>query len=298
MKKKRINIFLVSAIVILGVCLFGALFFVLKNEKNEFIPDAGKVLSANQPIKTVIFDNVEVPLRNGISSLLVIGTENSEENEKITNLMLLVFDDTMDVVTPFLINCNSTCVGSDISECRIADLYFGADEKSSCEAVSSAVSDILFGIRPDGYISFPADFNITQEELMQGVSNATAYDETGTVETMVLSEGIDAYSFLTDNFSAVQSDEEKQILYFSAFAEAVKNTADADERALTELFREFSDYVYSNLSLNSILDYMDKFQKYECKEVVSSPGEYSAGDSRRFNLDQDALFDYIRDLFC
>ena len=143
-------------------------------------------------VKTIRYRGEEYPLKRGVSTVLLIGTDNFIDdgkqmdfqqvyNENLADfLMILVFDHSSRTVTPFQICRDTMCDvpwlsinglvgGSEVMQITLAHSY-GSGREDSCINTRSAVENLLYGLSIDRYLAFSMETVPLLNDLVGGVT--------------------------------------------------------------------------------------------------------------------------------
>lgn len=275
--------------------------------------------------KTIIRDGIEYFPRQDITVLLVMGIDQFGpmqdsgyyRNEGSADMvMLMIFDeknkdcsilylnrDTM-LEMPIL-GMDGQQAGTTYAQLAMSHTY-GNGLESSCENTKKAVSDFLYGLQIDYYVSMNMNAISMINDAVGGVT-VTVTDDFSEVDPTipmgkVTLKGQQAINYVQTrkgvgdqlNLSRI----ERQKDYIRGFTEAFRGVTERDAGFMAKTYEEMSSYVISDCSLNTISGLMSRFADFEICQIVSPVGENVKGkEYYEFHVDEDALDSLILELF-
>jgi anionic cell wall polymer biosynthesis LytR-Cps2A-Psr (LCP) family protein len=91
---------------------------------------------------------------------------------------------------------------------------------------------------------------------------------------------------------------ERQKAYIDGFVEAFRESREADAEFITRAYRDVSDYLVTDCSVNAVSGMIDRFGDYAIGRVVSPEGENRMGETYyEFYVDTEKLDALILELF-
>ena len=275
--------------------------------------------------KTLVRDGVEYFPRQDITVMMVLGIDQfgpvkdsgSYNNSGVADVVsLMIFDeknqncrilqlnrDTM-VDMPVL-GIDGKNAGTAFGQLALSHTY-GSGLADSCENTKKTVSDFLYGIRIDYYLSMNMDAIAILNDAVGGVKvNVTDdfsdVDPSITMGEMVL-KGNQAITFVRTrkdvadqkNLSRMQRQRE----FVNGFMEALQTKMDENATFAVSAYNDVSEYMVSDCSANVISNIMERYGEYPLVEIVSPEGENKKGEQyMEFYVDEQKLDQLILRLF-
>ena len=321
-RKKIIAIAVCVALVVAIVAILAA--YLLKNvgtgksdisssTQSEMAGDAdtvyyqGKTYRYNSDLMNVLFLGIdtseEVTLQDmpglaGQSDCILI--LSADKNEQTIRLLQVSRDtmtdiDLFDVSGDYLISI----------ETQVATQYaYGNGEKSSCWAAKKTISELLYGLQIDGYLSMNLEGISKINDAVGGVTltleqDATEIDSSFQKGKTVTLTGEQAEAFVRYrdiNISGSNQDRmARQMQYLPALLQAAKEYVGSGDYYQT-FYHIVEPYTVTDLSA----DQMNQLALYDFleNEVETVPGTLQAGTEHdEFYVDEDALYELILDMF-
>lgn len=275
--------------------------------------------------KTIVRDGIEYFPRQDITVMMVLGIDQygpvqdsgSYNNKGVADVVsLMIFDekdqncrilqlnrDTM-VDMPVL-GIGGKPAGTALGQLALSHTY-GSGLADSCENTKKTVSDFLYGIRIDYYLSMNMDAIAILNDAVGGVKvnvvdDFSDVDPSITMGEMVL-KGNQAITFVRTrkdvadqkNLSRMQRQRE----YVNGFMSALRTKVEEDATFTLTAYNDVSQYVVSDCSANVISGMMDRYADYPLVEIVSPEGENTKGEQyMEFYVDEQKLDQLILRLF-
>ena len=282
--------------------------------------------------KSAVDVSEEDELNRNIETFLIIGIDDfSDQKETYDSynntmqadyLVLLMFNTRTNEVSALHINRDTMTpitilgvlgdkVGKETHQIALSHTY-GTGEKDSCLNTVTAVEDLL-GIVIDHYARITMDAIPLLNDAIGGVTltpTVTIQTDTENTETTnnlitegqtVTLTGDQALAYVRVRQSVSDGSNlkrmERQRQYMSAFIEQVK--ANKDNIDTETLFKDISDKIVSDCSIERLETIFDKSADFTFTEIYTLEGTAKVGDSgyMEYHLDQDKLNETIKDLF-
>lgn len=216
----------------------------------------------------------------------------AQDTTRDTVRFLMIPRDTMTEITLFDLMGNE--LGKDTQHLTLAFAYGDGKEKS-CELLQEAVSNLLFGLKIDGYLAA----NISSISLLN--------DEVGGVTVTILDEGLEQrdpeltkdstvhldgkqaeifvrYRDITKSQTAI-SRMNRQKQYIEAYMNQVKKTAKTDKTLITRLVNDIEEHMVTNMAKDQYMDMglavLNSQQLIGQGDFLTAPGE--AVETERFD---------------
>lgn len=274
--------------------------------------------------KTITRNGVDYYPRQDITVIMVLGIDEfgpmvdsgSYNNSGACDMVaLLVFDNAEK-------NCRALCFNRDtmvempvlgIGGRRAGTYYgqlalshtYGSGLADSCENTRQTVSDLLYGITIDYYVSANMDAISILNDSVGGVTVTVAEDFSHVDPTLVKGEvtlmGEQALNFVRtrkgvgDQLNVSRMDRQRE--YIRGFTQAFREKAQSADYIFS-LSEEIAPYMVTDCTANALTRLIQQYSEYEIVEIVSPKGENVMGKEYfEFHLDMEALDELILRLF-
>jgi LCP family protein required for cell wall assembly len=277
------------------------------------------------PSKTITRDGVDYFPRQDITVMLVMGIDEfgpvqssgSTSNPGAADMVtLLIFDEKNEQTRILCLNrdtmldvsvlgINGQKAGTTFAQLAIAHTY-GSGMEDSCENTRDTVSDFLYGITIDHYVSANMDAINLMNDAVDGVTvyvedDFSAVDPTITMGEVTL-RGQQAINFvrtrknLGDQLNISRMERHKA--YASGFMEAFREKMDDGEEFMLTLYESIDPYIVTDCSVTVLTSMMERYANYEIVEIVSPEGRNVMGEKYyEFHVDEQKLDQLILRLF-
>lgn len=268
----------------------------------------GKKYQYNKDLVNVLFLGIdttesvniqEMPGTAGQSDCILILSMDQKEK---TIRILQISRDTMTDVDLYDVMGNYF---SSI-QAQIAVQYaYGNGEKSSCWAARKTVSELLYSLPVDAYISMNLEGISVVNDAVGGVTltlteDATEIDKAFRKGESITLTGEQAEAFVryrdTDVSGSNQSRMERQMQYIPALLKTVREKVGSGGDYYQTFYSLLEPYTVTDLNANQInqlalCDFLED-------ETETVPGTLQAGEEHdEFYVDEDALYDLIIKMF-
>ena len=316
MNKKQI-VFLVCAVVLV---IGAAIFFLLKDKNNVLSGDFQETGD-----KTVTYDGKIYEYNEHLSNFIFMGIDTREKVEtydtredagQADSIFVLSFNrkektikclsiprDTLTGIRVIGLDGEDKGVSQDHINLQYA---FGDGKRESCELMKEAVSNLLYQMPIQGYLSMNMDGipiavkevggvevtvpNNTLEQVNpEFKEGATVYVTEATAEQFV------RYRDIKQTNSAIYR-MERQLVFLEAFTQKVKEKTSKNVDFIAQLLESVEDYTVTNIG-------KDMFAKmaeatYSKDDIITIPGEGKAGAGfDEYHVNHDELFELVLQLF-
>jgi LCP family protein required for cell wall assembly len=321
--KKRNDLKKIAYFGLILILLFGFLISGLQILESTVLQNGtGQNLTDR---KTIIRNGIEYFPRQDITVILVMGIDQSGpvfdsgyyRNEGSADMvMLMVFDEKTEDCSILYLNRDTMLempvlgmdgqqAGTTYTQLAMSHTY-GNGLENSCENTKKAVSDFLYGLQIDYYVSMNMDAISMINDAVGGVT-VTVTDDFSTVDPTipmgkVTLKGQQAINYVRTrkgvgdqlNLSRI----ERQKDYIRGFSEAFRTATEQDANFLVKTYETVSPYVVSDCSVNTISGIMSRFGDFEIHRFVTPKGENVMGEEYyEFHVDEKALDALILELF-
>lgn len=315
---KKVAVLLVIVIVIGAV--FGLLSFWEKNKDgknvNSYTEDDGRVLLGDQWY--VPNDDLETILVMGLDKY---DNQRSDEsynnNQQADFLMLLIVDHGKKTYSALHINRDTmadiqvlgvTGEKAGTVEGQLALAYtYGSGKKDSCHNTVYTVSNFLYGIDIDHYVSVTLDAVPIVNDLVGGVTLTMTEDMTSVEPSMekgatVTLNGSMALGYVRARGELQDSSNisrmERQRDYLKALNERFLSYTEKDEAFFIDVMKSVSSYMISDLTANQLSTLYDEISSYDGGKISTIEGEAVVGkEFMEFYANEALLKSLVIDLF-
>ncbi len=330
MKKNRKRLLLIVDAALVVLLVAGIFLFQKRSEAQERAAVGEEELNRRYA-QTVTLDGEEVALKRGLTTILLIGTDNfigdalpdEDEIEAFYNedladfLVLLVFDHSAHTVTPFQINRDTMCDvpwlsvnglvgGTKYQQITFSHIY-GSGKEDSCINVRNTVENLLHGVPIDNYFAFTMDTVPVANDLVGGVT-VTLEDDIPALGNEYVKgahiplKGKDALRFVrwrdTEKVDGNNARMAHHRLYIHAFTEAAQAAIAQNPDLITDGWRAVEKFLCTDLSVENFTDMINRLTDYELLPAVTPAGEYRLGEFAEYYMDPASLTAGIRSTFC
>ena len=326
---KKINkktLLIIDAVVLV---LLAAAVLISQREKAD-VPDSQDDVDSYYA-RFIEHEGQVYPVKRGLQSVLLIGTDDMQENEKPDKveafyndaladfLLLMVFDHDRKTVTPFQINRDTVCDVPWISVNGLIGGYepmpitmshsFGSGKHDSSKNVVNAVTGLLSGAPVDHYFRFSMDTVPILNDLVGGVTVTLEEDlpdlgEKYVKGAVITLKGQEALRFVrTRRHDVVDANAQRmgrQRLYMNAFLNQARAKIENNPEFVVDAFDRIDRFLITDLTVENVSEYVNDFYQYEVLPIVTPTGSYSLSElsTARFQPDEASLWDCVHSTFC
>ena len=183
---------------------------------------------------------------------------------------------------------------------------YGSGLEDSAENTRKTVSDLLYGIQIDHYVSMNIDGIGILNDAVGGVTvhvtdDFSAVDPTITTGQIRLN-GKQATAFVRSRQGVGTemnlSRMERQKEYMKGLADALEGKLEQSEDFVVDLYEQMDPYVVTDCSVTVLSSLLQRCSDYEMEHVISIEGENVRGEEYyEFYADEEALDALILELF-
>ncbi len=323
-KGSRKKSFLQIAALLLAIVFIVSVVFVIGNflEKNSGLysgeeEDATETILEFNDRKYVLKDNVETFLVMGLDAREEIVQEESYNNNRSADfLLLLIMDHQERSISALEINRDTLAemnilgvagekIGTVEKQIALAHTY-GNGKEVSCRNVANAVTKLLGGISVEHYASVTMDAVPMLTDLVGGVEvtlreDFTYLDPSYEIGKTVLLKGEAALEYVRGRYGLeIPTNEarmKRQQEFLSALAEKMMLSIDK-EGFSADFALKISKYMVSDCSANQLELLMNKVSAYESLGIKEIKGESVVVEGyMQFHPDEEALKQKVVELF-
>ena len=277
------------------------------------------------PHRTIVRDGISYFPRQDITVVMILGIDKfgvvessgSYNNDGAADMVsLAVFDEKTKTCTVLCLNRDTMLempvlgiggkeAGTVTQQLALAHTY-GSGLEDSCENTRKTVSNFLYGLQIDYYVSMNMDAISILNDAVGGVTvtvtdDFSAIDPTITKGEITLN-GAQAVHFVRtrkemgDQTNISRMERQKQ--YMDGFLEAFHRSHVNNAQFLVETYDTVSDYIVTDCTLNAMTGLLEQYADYTLNEVISPEGEAVLGETYyEFHVDKEKLDDLILELF-
>lgn len=315
---------------VLGVLLCVAFLLALhaweKRQYNLQIAEESRYADVGQSV--IYLDGKEYRERKHLETVLLIGLDkfgsaSQGSSEAYSNdqqsdfLMLVIIDRKNNTYTPLHINRDSMApvqilgVGGRIVDTVTEQLAlahtYGSGKEDSCRNTVKAVSDFLYGIEVDHYISFRMDAVGVMNDLVGGVTleirdDFSAEDASLIQGQTVRLNGEQALHYVRARQSMEDSTNvarmERQRQYLRELQVQTLDCLREDENFAARALANLSEYITSDCTVDELSELLSDTMEYGMAEFETIPGEAVKGETyMEFYPDEQKMRDLMLGLF-
>ena len=273
------------------------------------------------------YEGEKYVIKDGVETFLVMGLDKKDEditgdsynnNQQADFLMLMVFDNNAKTYSTIHINRDTMAeiemlgvegnkIGTVTKQIALAHTY-GKGGSVSNSNTAKAVSNLLYGVKVNHYMSLTLDSVPVMNDLVGGVTVEVLDDFAGIDETLVKGETIKLTSEqaltyvqlrkeLEDSSNSTRMERQQQ--YLEAMRVEVEKRIENDNEFLATAVIKMADYMESDCSSSRLQDIGKRMQEYEFVKINDIEGESKVGSDNKveFYPDENALKKVVIDLF-
>lgn len=259
--------------------------------------------------------------RTDVETVLVLGLDRSEQEEIGTTgeyaqsdlILLLELDRTEETCRVIHLNRDTMASlqdfdrygrpnGTYMAQLTLAYAHaqaYTGNDITACQAAVKAVSELLYGVRIDHYITLTMDGLMKLNDLVGGVEveitdNFSAVDPALVQGRRVNLMGEHALAYVRARWYVGENTNlermERQRTYLLALLEKLSSQEEQDEDFITSALAEVNAYMASDCTVQQLSGLMEDIRAYRLERYVSPKGEAElVGDVMGFYVDEDAL---------
>lgn len=322
-RKKGVTKFAIFSVLLLLVLVIG--YSGLRILESTVFSPPQEEQSEAIPSKTITRNGVDYFPRQDITVLMVLGIDQTgpmEDSGYYRNsgaadvVMLAIFDEKAEEYSILYLNRDTMVkmpvlglggkkAGTYYGQLALAHSY-GSGLEESCENVRETVSDFLYGLYIDHYLSMNMDAIGILNDAVGGVTVNVTDDFSAVDPTIVMGQmqlnRHQAVNFLRSrgqvgdelNLSRIERQKE----YMRSFAAALTAKAEEDSRFLMKAYDEMAPYSVTDCTATALSSLVERFSDYRLTQIYTPKGENKLGrEYMEFYVDEEALDQLILELF-
>lgn len=301
-----------------------------ENTQDAPVSSSGEVSSveADAPVddrEITYYNGTAYARREDLETVLLLGVDKFEgetpegyvNNQQADFLLLLVMDKQNETCTPIQLNRDTMTqirilgvtgepAGTFTGQLALAHTY-GSGEEDSCENTVLAVSNLLYGMEIDHYVSLTMDGVALLNDLVGGVTVEVLDDFSGIDDSLVQGEtvtlqGQQALTYVRSRGGMEDSSNlhrmERQRQYLSALQQQLKQASQQEDGFTLDALLQLNDYMVSDCTVNQLSDLGDSLAAYQVSDILTTPGDAQEGEEfMEFTVDEAALQQLVMDVF-
>lgn len=315
-RNKKKHCMFLGILIFLGIiAIFAAIWFLEKPKDDDYIEE-----QSQSSLGFVFYEGEEYEYNSDLMNILFLGIDNYDvvtENEipgeagQSDCIMVLTLDkttgqasilqiprDTMTTIDLYDVNGNAYTTVTE----QIATQYaYGIGGEHSCFAAKKTISELLYDLPIDGYVSLDMASVSILNDAIGGVSitfdeDYTYVDETFTQGKTLTLNGEQAYDFVhyrdVDKAFSNNGRMHRQVEYILSLVTSIKERVGDDINFYSTWAPLIEDYMVTDLREDQI----NELANYDLKEsaIVSLPGEGAKGEVyEEFYVDEEKLQELI-----
>ena len=272
------------------------------------------------------FDGSWYRQRDDLETVLLLGLDQMEQPQSADGyrndmqadfLLLLVIDEgqkscqmlqlNRDTMTEIpILGVAGDEAGSFTGQLALAHTY-GSGKADSCFNAAKAVSDLLYGVPVDHFVSMTMDGVARINDLAGGVTvriedDFSQVDPSLTKGSQICLSGSQALTYVRARGGMEDSSNlqrmRRQRTYMQALYEKVKTRVEEDENFMTEAAARLSDCMVSDYTANQLAALGDLLSACSMGEILPLEGSAKQGkEFMEFYVDEEALQQTVITLF-
>ena len=301
-----------------------------ENTQDAPVSSSGEVSSveADAPVddrEITYYNGTAYAKREDLETVLLLGVDKFEgetpegyiNNQQADFLLLLVLDEENETCTPIQLNRDTMTqiqilgvtgepAGTFTGQLALAHTY-GSGEEDSCENTVLAVSNLLYGMEIDHYVSLTMDGVALLNDLVGGVTVEVLDDFSGIDDSLVQGEtvtlqGQQALTYVRSRGGLEDSSNlhrmERQRQYLGALQQQLKAAVQQEDGFTLDALLQLNEYMVSDCTVNQLSDLGDSLAAYQVSDILTTPGDAQEGEEfMEFTVDEDALQQLVMDVF-
>ena len=311
-KKKRGNLaFLIIILLLVLVFLYSGLRVL---ESTVFNRD--QEIEQDVPSKTIVRDGVEYFPRQDITVILLTGIDESgpvvdsgsyNNSGEADMISLLVFDHAQEKINVLNLNRDTMLdvqvlgiggkkAGTFYGQLALAHTY-GSGLEDSCVNLRDTISDFLYGLRIDYYVSMNMDAIALLNDAVGGVTVTVRDDFSEVDPTITMGEltlwGDQATTFVRtrqgvgNQMNVTRMERHKE--YMTGFMVSLRSKLDGTDFVFST-YERLAPYMVTDCSATTVSSIVERYGDYELDQVISLKGENVKGAQfMEYYVDEEAM---------
>ncbi len=301
-----------------------------ENTQDAPVSSSGEASSveADAPVdgrEITYYNGTAYAKRENLETVLLLGVDKFEgetpegylNNQQADFLLLLVMDKENETCTPIQLNRDTMTqiqilgvtgepAGTFTGQLALAHTY-GSGEEDSCENTVLAVSNLLYGMEIDHYVSLTMDGVALLNDLVGGVTVEVLDDFSGIDDSLVQGEtvtlkGQQALTYVRSRGGMEDSSNlhrmERQRQYLAALQQQLKAAVQQEDGFTLDALLQLNEYMVSDCTVNQLSDLGNSLAAYQVSDILTTPGDAQEGEEfMEFTVDEAALQQLVMEVF-
>lgn len=322
---------LLAALFTAVICL--AVLFIGMTKAEDYLvekADANNVSTASatsfEERNYIYYNNKTYRPKQYLDTVLLLGIDSvgkvyesaSYNNKnKADFIALLIFDNNNKTCSILQINRDTISeinvlgitgekAGTTTAQIALAHTY-GNGLEISCKNTVKAVSNLLYQIEIENYLSMNMDAIAALNDVIGGVEveildDFSAVDPSLVQGEKILLNGSQALAYVRgrgnvgDKTNLSRMNRQRQ--YMAAFASKIKEAYENDSELVLNAYNAITDYIVTDCSINVLSDTAERLSSYEIKEIITPEGKIvEDGEFVEFHADDAKLKEMVITFF-
>ena len=220
-----------------------------------------------------------------------------------------IFDISRDTMTPIdNYDTEGNLIGQGVNHLALAYSY-GDGEEKSCEMMSKAVSELLYGLPIQGYVAVNLQAVSKVNDAVGGVEVTIPEDLTDiapgfTKDSKIILNGEQAILYIQKRNQKILGGNDlrmqRQKQYMTSFLKAAQKAIKNQPVLPLTLYQELTEQMVTDIGVDQAVYLMTVMldSKFKSEDIVMLPGKTEKGVYyEEFHIDEDALYDLMIDHF-
>ena len=271
--------------------------------------------------KTIERNGVKYFPRRDITTVLVMGIDQKgpvQDSGSYTNrgtadmVMLMILDEKREEYDILALNRDTMLempalgiggrqAGTDYGQLALSHSY-GSGLEDSCENTVKTVSDFLYGVDIDYYVSMNMDAIAILNDAVGGVTVVNEEDFSSVDPSISKGEvtlrGEQALHYLQTRKNVGNqlnlSRMERHKNYMDSFSQVFRTKLKESESFVLKTYEQVTPYIVTNCSGTVLTSMMERYGSYSLSEIVTPDGENVKGETyMEFHVDEEKLDELI-----
>lgn len=319
-KDARAVVYFCIILILVLVMLFSGLRIlestVLFKQQEEQTPSTTKTITRNG-VDYYPRQDIKILMVLGIDQFGPVADSGSYNNNGAADMVtLLIFDEKEKAFDVLCLNRDTMLempvlgiggkqAGTFYGQLALSHTY-GSGLEDSCENTRKAVSDFLYGITVDYYVSMNMDAITILNDAVGGVKVNVSEDfsqvDPSITQGIVTLRGEQAINFVRtrkdvgDQMNVSRIERQKE--YMNGFLASFRAMQSQSSEFVVSAYGSVTDYIVTDCSVNTISGMLNRYADYALGQIFTPEGQNVMGEKYyEFYADEQKLDALILDLF-
>ncbi len=321
---KRYTVVVVSTVLVICViatALVGIHVWESRNTKEPAVSVDGN----DQGLSEVIVDGQRYQRNAQVESVLLLGIDKFEDdtwgshinNQQADVIVLAIFDHESQAYSLWQLNRDTMAKiktlgvtgengGVVTAQLALAHAY-GTGKNDSARNVLHAVSDLLYGVEIEHFMSLKMDAVPILNDAVGGVEvelleDFSYLDSSYTKGAVVTLQGDESLSYIRARDTMEDSTNiarmERQRQYISAWSDAYSVACENDDEVIQSMMADAAEYMITDMSLADLEKLGGWVDSYDFNGIITTKGESIVGEEHmEFYVDEAVMQRQVLSLF-